>query len=290
MLYIDELHCQATIGSDRGISYPKILGYIIDFLRKASIRKGKVLFVEEDELLDTTSPKSLVGEYIILALSRILNLSAYETYTAIRTRNPIFDIAHPNLGIISTWWNKQIQTQKYLKAFPTLECMCGACSLILKRQFGNMNNMYTVSWNCTGNRSFENTNCPSPAWFGFISYMRKVNRKVKYDRLKWGYLGREDFILGPKGSGIIRDGPEKETQRQILTASLSIDENCEPIDLVSDNSRDRDNDWKVYKCKYCYVWMYAYNKEEDCFSVLLNNQIKFPRHGILNTDGWIDGV
>lgn len=103
MLYIDELHCQATNCLDGNISYPKVLGCIIDFLRKASIRKGKVLFVEEDELLDTTSPKSLVGEYIILALSRILNLSAYEAYTAIRTRNPIFDIAHSNLRIISTW-------------------------------------------------------------------------------------------------------------------------------------------------------------------------------------------
>ena len=53
------------------IDYSMILGCIIDFLRKASIRNGRVLFVEEDELLDTTSPKSIVGEYIILALTMI---------------------------------------------------------------------------------------------------------------------------------------------------------------------------------------------------------------------------
>lgn len=72
-------------------------------MRKAKIRKGKILFVEEDELLDSTSPKSIVGEYIILSLSRILSIPAYETYTMIRTKNPIFDISHSNLCRISSW-------------------------------------------------------------------------------------------------------------------------------------------------------------------------------------------
>lgn len=96
ILFLDEYY-NSAIDQQKEICYPTILAAILDFMRKAKIRKGKILFVEEDELLDSTSPKSIVGEYIILALSRILSIPAYEIYTMIRTRNPIFDISHPNL-------------------------------------------------------------------------------------------------------------------------------------------------------------------------------------------------
>jgi len=55
--------------------------------------------------------------------------------------------------------------------------------------------------------------------------MRKINSKAKYDRLKWGYLSREDFILGPMGSGIIQGTRTVGLQRQILTGSLTVDKN-----------------------------------------------------------------
>lgn len=128
VLYINEIslnHNNEILEQD--VNYPMILASIIDFMRKATIRKGKILFVEEDELLDTTAPKSLVGEYIILALSKIHHIPAYEVYTMIRNRNPVFDIAHSNLRLISTWCSKQLQIQNYLRSFPTLECLCGAC-------------------------------------------------------------------------------------------------------------------------------------------------------------------
>ena len=54
-------------------------------------------------------------------------MQAYEVYTAIRSKNPIFDVCHENLRLISEWCSKQLDMQHYLKAFPTLECMCGAC-------------------------------------------------------------------------------------------------------------------------------------------------------------------
>jgi len=229
------------------INYPMILSLIVDFIKKATIRKGKVLFVEEDELLDTTSPKSLVGEYIILALSKLKNIPAYEVYTEIRTTNPIFDIAHGNLKILSTWCMKQIQVQNYIKSFPKLECLCGACCIILKRQFANTNNMYSTNCNCIGNRSFEGSNCPSPGCFDFMMYMRKINSKVKYDRLKWGYVGHEDFILGPHGSGITHSSKYNVAQRQILSTSMTIDENTEMLESTSTKNTERETQWVTYK-------------------------------------------
>jgi hypothetical protein len=98
-----------------------------------------------------------------------------------------------------------------------------------------------------GARSFEGTNCPSPGCFDFIMYLRKVNPRVKHDRLKWGYLGREDFVLGPKRSGIIDQTDLQEAKKQILTASMTIDENCERLETTSIKSTERETQWVTYK-------------------------------------------
>ena len=102
------------------------------------------------------------------------------------------------------------------------------------------------------------------------NFMRKVWGTKKYDKLKWGYLGREDFILGPMGTGIIDDPLTSESQRKIATASLTIDYNCECFENENKNT-ERDTEWSVYKWKYWYTWMYTYNNDEDLFAVLLNN-------------------
>ncbi|CAI2366213.1 unnamed protein product [Moneuplotes crassus] len=279
ILFINEYYSKEA--QKEGICYPRILAAILDFMRKAKIRKGKVLFVEEDELLDSTSPKSIVGEYVLLALSRILSVPAYEIYTMIRTRNPIFDISHSNLCNISTWCSKQLKIQYYLRTLPTLECMCGACCIILKRKFGNMSNMHSTSCSCLGNRSFENSHCPSPGCYNFIMYMRKVSHKVKYDKLKWGYLGKEDFILGPKIGADTSENHPETIQRQILAGSLTIDQNCEPLQASTEDSESALTDWVIYRCKYCYVWMYSYCNADDSYAILLNNQIK-PNHSGLS--------
>lgn len=111
-------------------------------------------------------------------------------------------------------------------------------------------------------------------------YMRKINSKIKHDRLRWGYLSREDFILGPNRTGIIQGSPTVDTQRQILTSSMGIDSNSVPLEMVSDKESEIDNDWVVFKCKYCYVWMYSYNKDDGSFALLLNNQIKPSYSGL----------
>ena len=80
--------------------------------------------------------------------------------------------------------------------------------------------------------------------------MRKINSRVKYDRLKWGYLSREDFILGPKRSGIIHGSNNVNSQRQILTASLTIDQNCQNIDVSEGSHPETESVWTTYKCKY----------------------------------------
>lgn len=123
MLFLDELYKSDShnLMFQSDIDYHLIFGAIVDFMRKAFIRNGKVLFVEDDDMLDPLSPKSFVGEYIILILSRIQHITAYEAYTAIRVKNPIFDILHSNLRIISSWTEKQLQIQNYLKTFPTFE-------------------------------------------------------------------------------------------------------------------------------------------------------------------------
>jgi hypothetical protein len=162
----------------------------------------------------------------------------------------------------------------------------------MKRQFASISNMHTV----TGIISPDYNSAPS---YGFskgygeqselTNFMRKISNSKKYDKLRWGYLSREDFVLGPMGSGIIDDSITLESQRIIATASLTIDQNFECMESGNKNT-ERDSNWVIYRCKYCYTWMYSYSQSDELFAVLLNNQIKFPRAGILSTDEWKKGL
>lgn len=83
--------------------YQMILGAIMDFLRRASLHNGKVLFLEDSYVSDLTISKSVIGEYIILCLSHIQNRPVYEIYTGLRSKNPAFDVCHENLRMMSEW-------------------------------------------------------------------------------------------------------------------------------------------------------------------------------------------
>ena len=35
--------------------------------------------------------------------------------------------------------------------------------------------------------------------------------------------------------------------------------------------------WKLYKCRQCQIWTYAYNEHESRYAILLNNRVKDQR-------------
>jgi hypothetical protein len=60
---------------------------VMDFLRKAALFKGRILFVEDD-----SGRKQVVKECMIMCLASIYQTNAYETYTLIKSQNLFFSV------------------------------------------------------------------------------------------------------------------------------------------------------------------------------------------------------
>ena len=90
----------------------------------------------------------------------------------------------------------------------------------MKRQFASHTNMHTVVSNSIGKVAHMLT----ILYLDMVnhSFMRKVCGSNKYDKLRWGYLGRDDFIIGPNDTGIIDHPVHSDAQRQIALASMTI--------------------------------------------------------------------
>ena len=68
----------------------------MDFLRKTTLYKGRVLFVENEK-------DSIVKECILMTLNHIFKTNTYETYTLIKSQNLFFSIHSDRLAEISKW-------------------------------------------------------------------------------------------------------------------------------------------------------------------------------------------
>ena len=82
---------------------------IMDFLRRAALFKGRVLFIESNTDWTSVSNSSmeqkclLVRECMLMCLAAIYQTSAYDTYTLIKSQNLFFTIEARRLQTISEW-------------------------------------------------------------------------------------------------------------------------------------------------------------------------------------------
>ena len=74
---------------------------------------------------------------------------------------------------------------------------------MLKRQFAVLKNISTENCNCLSIKSSSEVgDCPSPGCMEFLHFM-KLYHKVSWEHVKWGFLDKEDFFIGPNGNGYI---------------------------------------------------------------------------------------
>ena len=147
---------------------------------------------------------------MLMCLSAIYQTSAYETYTLIKSQNIFFQINAERLTTISKWTHLCSNITQYLTTYPKFSCMCGACVIILKRQFANYQNMNLITCSCPQYyKNIDNSQCPSPGCLDFIQFMKTYKRQYNNpytmtpdDQLLWGFFEEEDFVIGPNFSGI----------------------------------------------------------------------------------------
>lgn len=74
----------------------KITPIIMDFIRRVTLFKGRLLFVENDG-------DNLIKESVLIAMNHIFKTNIFETYTLIKSQCLFFRIQAERLQIISEW-------------------------------------------------------------------------------------------------------------------------------------------------------------------------------------------
>ena len=242
----------------------------MDFLRECMIHKGKVLFVDDYFYNNVPyKPNCLIRSVLLIFFAHFLNQSAYDTYTYLNNKLLFYNLpVIYYLPSISNWIMNQNIIFNYLSIFPIFRCFCGACQLIMRRDF--IIKRKTIC-NCQKNdSSVRESDCPSNGCTEYIEFIKKIYNK-NYQSLIWGTINLNNFYLK-------LDSTEAKHYKQIITFSNNLENNIlensqtEKIGIkqgLSESSM-RKKTWKLYKCKICFCWIFGQCNDE--IQVLLNNE------------------
>ena len=242
----------------------------MDFLRECMIHKGKVLFVDDYFYNNIPNkPNCLIRSILLIIFAHFLNQSAYDTYTYLNNKILFYNLPMIYyLPSISNWIMNQNIIFNYLSIFPIFRCFCGACQLIMRRDF--IIKRKTIC-NCQKtDSSMRESDCPSNGCNEYIEFIKKVYNK-NYNSLIWGTINLNNFYVK-------LDSPEEKHYKQIITFSNNLENNILENSCIEkiigkgnlSESSMRKKTWKLYKCKICFCWIFGQFNDE--IQVLLNNE------------------
>ena len=242
----------------------------MDFLRECMIHKGKVLFVDDYFYNNIPyKPNCLIRSLLLIIFAHFLNQSAYDTYTYLNNKLLFYNLPMKYyLPSISNWIMNQNIIFNYLSIFPIFRCFCGACQLIMRRDF--IIKRKTIC-NCQKNdSSVRESDCPSNGCTEYIEFIKKIYNK-SYNSLIWGTINLNNFYVK-------LDSTEEKHYKQIITFSNNLENNILENSCTEKiggkggltESSMRKKTWKLYKCKICYCWIFGQCNDE--IQVLLNNE------------------
>ena len=242
----------------------------MDYLRECMIHKGKVLFIDDYFYNNIPyKPNCLIRSVLLIIFAHFLNQSAYDTYTYLNNKLLFYNLPMIYyLPSISNWIMNQNIIFNYLSIFPIFRCFCGACQLIMRRDF--IIKRKTVC-NCQKtDSSMRESDCPSNGCTEYIEFIKKVYNK-NYNSLLWGTINLNNFYLK-------LDSTEEKHYKQIITFSNNLENNILENSCVEKIGRKgglsesslRKKTWKLYKCKICFCWIFGQCNDE--IQVLLNNE------------------
>ena len=242
----------------------------MDFLRQCMIQKGKILFIDDYFYNNVPNkPNCLIRSILLIIFAYFLNQSAYDTYTYLNNKLLFYNLPMVYyLPSISNWIMNQNIIFNYLSSFPIFRCFCGACQLIMRRDF--IVKKKTIC-NCQKfDSSIRENDCPSNGCMEYIDFIKKVYDK-NYNYLLWGTINLNNFYVKI-------DSTEEKHYKQIITFSSNLENNIIEHSVTEkygikpslSGSSARKKVWKLYKCKICYCWIFGQYNDE--IQVLLNNE------------------
>lgn len=246
------------------------LAGVMDFLRGAHITKGRVLFVEGNS--------SNIRECLLLCLSEVFLTSFYETWSLVNSQVLFMNIPIDSVRIYSTYTLLQNKIRQYLALFPKYQCLCGCCSIILHRKKADPKNQ--VIRQCTCARQYRNvdtSDCPSPGCGDFLNVIKDMHN-ITWPSLQWGFACKEDLLYCLTS--------QNKNEEQILLTSLNLDMNSELIRVVEKRPwRSGADQWSLYKCKVCHMWVFAIANDDSKIAYLMNINTTGIPPGIMSGGG-----
>lgn len=85
-----------TVADDETLNPFKSIPVLMDFIRKVTLYKGRVLFVENRN-------DNFIKECLLIALNHIFKTNIFETYTLVKSQSLFFYIQAERLAVISEW-------------------------------------------------------------------------------------------------------------------------------------------------------------------------------------------
>jgi serine/threonine protein kinase len=161
---------------------------VMDFIRHCMIYRGIVLFVDDFQLSTATvgnnnmgsisfnKPNYLIRNLITLCFSYMLNLSAYDAWTYLNSKLLFFWLPSDSISKLSKWVMNQNNICNFAFSHPVFKCLCGACVVVLKRNFLNYTNMTVKSCGCSIKfKNVEYSDCPSNGCQEYIQDIKVRN-------------------------------------------------------------------------------------------------------------------
>ena len=250
----------------------------MDYIRHCMIHKGKILFIDDYFYNNVNNkPNCLIRSILLIIFAHFLNQSAYDTYTYLNNKLLFYNLPMTYyLPSISNWIMNQNIICNYLSSFPIFRCFCGACQLIMRRDFSIKQKTVCNCHKSDGNNILIENDCPSNGCSEYIEFCKK-NYEKNYNSLIWGNINFNNFYLKI-------DSNEEKHYKQIITFSDNLENNIiehcatEKYDNKSSLSisSGRKKIWKVYKCKICYAWMFGQSTND--IQILLNNEFNLVKN------------
>ena len=246
------------------------LAGVMDFLRSAHMTRGKVVFVENNT--------SNIRECLLLCLSDIFLTSFYETWSLVNSQTLFFYLPTESLREYSRYTQLQFKIKQYLALFPKYQCLCGSCTIILHRKKADPKNQVIRQCSCAKQyRNVDTSDCPSPGCGDFLNTIKDMH-SINWPYLQWGFASREDLLY------VLNS--QSKNEEQILLSSLNNDSNSELVKWIEKRPwRSGADQWALFKCKVCHMWIYSLSNDGDKIAYLMNINTTGIQKGIMSAGG-----
>ena len=141
----------------------------MDFLRHCMIYRGVALFLDDYQYTTKTKPDYFIRQIILLSISFLLQLSAYDSWTYINSKILFFKVKKELFLNLSQWIINQTILVNIVVSYPSVRCLCGACALVFKRNINSIKNYKQCNCN---KKNFEFSECPTDGCHYYISDIR----------------------------------------------------------------------------------------------------------------------